>query len=113
MESQLGQDKKLGGGKAEQKARFEVLDRMAMFGSGLSPQQLIDWEWWKMEWDDHNRKEYDTDWGKTFASWMQDVLTKMANPETNNWFSLFIRMEHQRVLQNVHGLRVPGIPGNP
>ena len=109
LSSQLGQGKINGGGKEGRKVRFEVLDRMALLGAKLSPQQRIDWKWWKEEWDERMLEVHKDNWGETFSEWMQHVLNEMTEPMSNNAFSIFVRNETVRVLSGVKGLRMPGV----
>ena len=52
-----------GGGGLARKRRFEVLDRMARSGAGLSVHQKNDWAWFKEEWDQKMLAELKGDWG--------------------------------------------------
>ena len=58
----LGQGKSRSGGAAARKLRFEVLDRMAKFGSGLSAPQSNDWPWFREAWDSKINDLHADDW---------------------------------------------------
>ena len=70
----LGQGKARSGGPAARKLRFEVMDRMAKIGSGLSASQCNDWVWFREAWDARMCEEHAENWGVTFCGWMQKVL---------------------------------------
>ena len=102
----LGQGSRNGGGVAGRKLRFEVLDRMAKLGTGLSARQKNDWQWFKESWDAEMLSLYHTNWGGKFASWIQRVLNDMDGG-LSNAFSLFVNTETQRVFPHVPALMVP------
>ena len=63
----LGQGKPRSGGVAARKLRYEVLDRMAKLGSGLTPGQKNDWSWFREAWDEkmcaeHVRRKRSRNW---------------------------------------------------
>ena len=87
-----------GGAAAAKKRRLEVLERMARLGSGLSPSQRNDFAWWKGAWDDAAVAEYGENWPHTFMGWLQDVLTRIENGESNA-FSVFVFNETRRWLE--------------
>ena len=90
-----GQGKSRSGGANARKNRFEVLDRLAQQGSGLSPAQRNDWHWFKDAWDTKMSLEHKDDWGKMFCGWTQNVLDKHADGMTNA-FSVFMEKETVR-----------------
>ena len=47
----LGEGKANAGGPKDKNNRFEVLDRLARIGAGLSAGQKNDWPWFKDAWD--------------------------------------------------------------
>ena len=102
----LGQDSRSGGGVAGRKMRFEVLDRLAKIGSGLSAPQKSDWSWFKESWGQAMLDAWGVNWGGTFASWIQGVLNDIESG-ANNSFSLFVNAETRRVLDKVPALMVP------
>ena len=104
----LGQASRSGGGAACRKTRFEVLDRIAKLGAGLSTPQKNDWQWFKESWDAAMLEEHKADWGGKFASWVQGVLNSM-DEGVNNAFSLFVNAETRRVLDKAPALMVPGL----
>ena len=101
----LGQDIRNGGGANGRKMRFEVLDRLATIGAGLSAPQKSYWSWFKESWDEAMLDEWGVNWGGTFASWIQGVLNDIESG-ANNSFSLFVNAETRRVLDNVPALMV-------
>ena len=102
----LGQSNKNAGGPTSRKRRFEVLDRLARQGSGLSPAQKNDWVWWKEEWDARMVQEHRENWGETFAEWMQAVLDQL-DKGLGNAFSVFVYDETRRCFDGVPALRAP------
>ena len=54
----LGQGKPRSGGVAARKLRYEVLDRLAKLGAGLTPAQKNDWSWFREAWDDRMCAEH-------------------------------------------------------
>ena len=92
-----------GGGAASRKIRFDVLDRMARIGSGLSPGQRNDFAAFKQSWDAKMLNEYRSDWAMTFISWIQNVLDA---PEPNA-FSLFVYNESRRLFHGTIALHIP------
>ena len=91
----LGQGKPRSGGVAARKLRFEVLDRMAKLGSGLSPAQKNDWAWFREAWDNKMCGEHDVNWGGLFCGWTQKVLDNLADG-MDNAFSAFVHDETVR-----------------
>ena len=105
---QLGQGKPRGGGVAVRKLRWEVLDRLARTGTGLSAAQKNDWHWFKEAWDEKMLDEHAADWGGTFASWIKEVLDQLE-AGSRNAFSLFVHSETQRCFGSTPALLVPGL----
>ena len=105
---QLGQGVKKAGGAKGQRARFEVLDRVASLGVGLSPEQRNDWAWFKTAWDAKMVSEHDLEWPALFAGWMQQVLERLAQSDGSNAFSTFMHQETLRCLSDQVALRIPG-----
>ena len=91
------------GGAACKKRRFEVLDRLARGGAGLSPGQRNDWSWFCHAWDSAMVKEHKDNWGTVFSEWMQNVLESGEG----NAFSKFVFNESRRVFKDVAALHVP------
>ena len=104
----LGQGKSRSGGAAARKLRFEVLDRMAKLGSGLSAPQSNDWPWFREAWDSKMSDLHADDWGGIFSGWMQHVLDDMANG-VSNAFSEFVHAETVRNFKDVPMLVLPAI----
>ena len=103
----LGQGLKRAGGAKGQRARFDVLDRLAHLGVGLSPEQKNDWAWFKGAWDAKMVIEHDGDWPLLFAGYVQQVLDDMAKEAGSNAFSNFVHRETLRCLSDQIALRVP------
>ena len=104
----LGQGQKRAGGAKAQKVRFEVLDRLASYGVGLSPDQKNDWSLFKHAWDSKMVDEHDVNWGSTFAGWVQQIVEDMASGKGNNAFSMFMHNEWRRCLSDEPAIRLPG-----
>ena len=45
------------GGAPARNLRYEVLERIAGLGTGLTPAQKNDWEWFREDWDVQMREE--------------------------------------------------------
>ena len=100
----LGEGSATAGGLKGRKNRFDVLDRLARIGAGLSAGQKNDWAWFKEAWDKEMVNQYGVDWASNFAKWMQQVL----DDERSNAFSTFVYNETCRVFKGVAALHVPG-----
>jgi hypothetical protein len=103
----LGQGQLRSGGPSARKSRFEVLDRLAHLGVGLSPAQKNDWTWFKGAWDAKMVNEHEQEWGSTFAGWIQRVLEDMEEQAGSNAFSEFVHDETIRCLSDAPALRLP------
>ncbi len=102
----LGHGKKNGGGGAGRKRRFDVLDRMARLGHGLSAAQKNDFNWWKDNWDAKLLEEHGGEWPRIFAEWMQKLLQDVDGG-AGNAFSIFVHSETRRTLHDKLALQVP------
>ena len=101
----LGEGTENGGGYKGIMLRWEVLDRLARLGSGLSDGQKNDWLWFKASWDEAMLAEYGGyEWPTIFAGFMQGVL----DDERTNAFSDFVYKETLRVFHGHAALSVPG-----
>ena len=100
----LGEGNDSAGGLKARKNRFEVLDRLARNGAGLSAGQKNDWSWFKEAWDKEMVKQQAANWASVFAKWMQNVL----EDECSNAFSKFVYNETCRVFHATAALHVPG-----
>jgi len=98
------------GGVAARRLRFEVLDRVALLGSGLSAAQRNDWAWWKETWDAKMCEEHGLEWGQVFCEWIQRILNDF-NDGVSNAFSILMHNETQRKFADVEMLAVPGSSG--
>ena len=101
----LGAGSPNAGGAKAKKNRYEVLDRLARLGAGLSPGQKNDWPWFKEAWDAAMVTQHGANWAARFSAWAQNVLEDKAT----NAFSLFVCSETCRVFQGTVALHVPGI----
>ena len=70
----LGKGRSRGGGAAAKKNRWEVLDRLARLGQGLSPAQGDDFKWFKEAWDARMLQGHADNWPDIFMGWMQRLL---------------------------------------
>ena len=104
---QLGDGSPAAGGAAARKNRFEVLDRLARLGIGLSAEQKNDWSWFKKEWDDEMVAQHGVSWESTFAAWMQEVLDKIQ-AESSDAMTQFVYNETLRCFSESFALVVPG-----
>ena len=102
----LGDGSRSCGGAAARKRRFEVLERCARTGAGLSPEQRNDWAWWKEAWDAAMIQEHKERWGSVFASWIQAVLDKLHDG-VQNAFSLLVHQETVRLFDRTLALQLP------
>ena len=103
---ELGKGRSRGGGVAAKKRRWEVLDRLARLGQGLSPAQRNDFKWFKEAWDARMLQEHGDNWPELFMGWMQRLLGE--NEDGNgNAFSVFVHNETRRCFDGVSALRVP------
>ena len=91
---------------AAKKRRWEVLDRLARLGQGLSPAQRNDFGWFKETWDSRMLQEYGDSWPEVFMGWMQQLLGENEKGVANA-FSLFVHNETRRCFDGVPALRVP------
>ena len=91
----LGQGKPRSGGALARKHRFEVLDRLAQQGSGLSPAQRNDFSWFKEAWDTKMSEEHQINWGRVFSGWTQKVIDDHS-AGIENAFSVFVEKETRR-----------------
>ena len=100
----LGAGTENAGGARARNNRFEVLDRLARLGAGLSAGQKNDWTWFKAAWDKEMVNEHEDRWAKRFSERMQSVL----EDECSNAFSTFVYKETCRVFHDTAALHVPG-----
>ena len=102
----LGQGKARSGGAASRKLRYEVLDRMAQLGTGLSPAQRNDWVWFREAWDAKMSDDHKENWGSTFCGWMQKILNAVHDGQANA-FSQFVHDETTRNFKYMPMLVLP------
>ena len=103
----LGQGKPRSGGVASRRLRYEVLDKMAKLGCGLTPAQRNDWAWFREVWDEKMCEEHAQDWGGRFSGWMQKLLDDVSDGVANA-FSVFMHDETMRHFSKTPMLVVPG-----
>ena len=104
----LGQGKPRSGGVAARKLRYEVLDRLAKLGAGLTPAQKNDWSWFREAWDEKMCAEHAQEWGGVFSQWMQKVLDDLGDGLPNA-FSTFMHNETVRNFNETPMLMLPGV----
>ena len=104
--SDLGANVRNCGGVAGRNARWNVLNRLAALGSGLSTAQRADFGWFQREWDAAGIHDFDAKWPETFATWMQKILDDIlgGNPRA---FSLFVHSETKRRLSVCLAIALP------
>ena len=90
------------------KLRYEVMDKMAKLGSGLTPAQKNEWAWFREAWDTRMREEHAADWGGTFSQWMQKILGDIAGGASNA-FSTFMHEETMRNFSKTAMLVMPSM----
>jgi hypothetical protein len=88
------------------KKRWEVLERMARLGTGLSPSQKNDWQWFKEAWDAAMVQMHGMTWGSVFAGYIQHLLDQ-HNEGGTNALSQFVHSEACRVFHDKAALHVP------
>ena len=93
-------------GPQSRKRRFEVLDRLARTGPGLTAEQKNDWSWFKAAWDQKMQAEHKGQWGETFATWVQHVLNEIDAGHASA-FSTFVYNETCRCFNTVPALTLP------
>ena len=104
----LGQGKARSGGVAARRLRYEVLDKMAKLGTGLTPSQKNDWAWFREAWDEKMCDEHAQEWGGTFSQWMQKILDDLSDGVANA-FSMFMYDETKQHFSKTPTLVVPSI----
>ena len=102
----LGKGRKRGGGVVARKRRWEVLDRLARLGQGLSPAQRNDSGWFKDALDARMPREHGDIWPEMFMGWMQRLMGENENGEANAC-SVSVHNEKRRCFDGVLALRVP------
>ena len=102
----FGKGRIRGGGAAARKNRWEVLDRLARLGQGLSPAQRNDFKWFKEAWDARMLQEHGDNWPRLFMGWMQRLLGENEAGH-GNAFSVFVHRETRRCFDGVRTLQVP------
>ena len=107
----LGHGHPKGGFAVARKRRFEVLDRLARNGSGLTETQANDFSWFKEAWDDRMAGELRQDWGGTFAGWMQKILDEFEGG-VGNAFSAFVHNETARCFADEPALTLGPTPNS-
>ena len=103
----LGQGKTRSGGVASRRLRYEVLDKMAKLGCGLTAAQRNDWAWFREAWDEKMCEEHVQDCGGRFSGWMQKLLDDLSDGVANA-FSVFMHDETVRHFSKTPMLVVPG-----
>ena len=91
---------------AAKKRRWEVLDRLARLGQGLSPEQRNDFSWFKEAWDACMLQEHGDNWPRLFMWWTQGLLGENEAGH-GNALSVFVHRETRRCFDGVPALRVP------
>ena len=92
--------------EAAKKRRWQVLDRLARLGQGLSPAQRNEFGWFKDAWDSRMLEEHEEIWPETFMGWVQRILGGNGNGKSNA-VAVFVHNETRRCFDGVLALRVP------
>ena len=92
------------GGVKCRKKREDVLNKMALLGSGLSEAQKHEWPWFKDHWERHMHDAHGDNWVATFAMSMQHVLDAHRGLPEGNAFSQFVHDETRRCFGSGYGL---------
>ena len=82
--------------------RISALEKLKRLKGALSPQQVLEWEWFKNAWDEDMRKTHGGGWPERFAGWLQNVANEMASGD-GEAFSKFVHNESLRLLDNENG----------
>ena len=90
------------------KLRYEVMDKMAKLGSGLTLAQKNEWAWFREAWDTTMREEHKADWGGTFSQWLQKILDDVTGGVFNA-FSTFMHEETVRDFSKTPMLVMPSM----
>ena len=104
----FGQGKARSGGVAARKLRYEVLEKIAMLGSGLTAAQKNDWAWFREAWDEKMCGEHAQEWGGIFSQWMQKILDDVTDGVANA-FSVFMHDETKRHFSKTPMLVLPAV----
>ena len=99
-------DGKPRGEAVAKKMRFEILDRLARLGTGLSASQRNDNAWWRDAWDSAMLTQHGAAWGEKFATWVEKILKDIAGGKANA-FSKFVHDETVRCFHDDLVLMVP------
>lgn len=99
-------DGKPRGEAVAKKMRFEILDRLARLGTGLSASQRNDYAWWRDAWDSAMLTQHGVAWGEKFATWVEKILKDIAGGKANA-FSKFVHDETVRCFHDDLVLMVP------
>ena len=102
---QLGDGKKNGGTKENQKSRFVVMDRVRSVAH-LTPAQEAQWVAFRISWDEIMAGLHQDKWGKLFSEMMMALLSDIADGKIEA-LSAFVEDEKSRVLHNVPMLCLP------
>ena len=91
---------------AARKRRWEVLDRLALLGQGMSTAPRNDFDLFKDAWDARMLQEHGDTWPGTSMGWVQRLLGENENGKANAC-SVFDHNVTRRCFDGVLALRVP------
>ena len=75
--------------------RLALMDRLRTLGSGLSPEQLNDFSWFKDKWDNFMAESYGKLWPEHFMQVVQHIIDDTDSGKRNA-FSVFVHSETRR-----------------
>ena len=88
------------------KCRKDALGHLKRLKGSLSPQQVLEWDWFVDTWDEAMRNRHGNNYPGLFAGWLQNVCNEMAKGD-GAAFSRFVHNESRRLLEDAHNADAP------
>ena len=88
------------------KSRKDALGHLKRLKGSLSPQQVLEWDWFVDAWDEAMRKRHGNNYPGLFAGWVQNVCNEMAKGD-GAAFSRFVHNESRRLLEHPDNADAP------
>ena len=85
--------------------RLALMDRLRTLGSGLSPEQLADFSWFRDKWDKVMEEDHGDLWPEHFMQLVQRIIDEHDNGKRNA-FSLFVHSETIRCLSSEKAIKI-------